>query len=98
MVYNNYMEKPGCVQLAEMQMFSTYMLDLDVILLELDFAIADLRGYVTGSRYPKAAGETNQKLNINIPPKKRPLGSDWFDDYIWGYNDCIDDIKRMNGM
>ena len=20
------------------------------------------------------------------------------DDYIWGYNDCIDDIKRMNGM
>lgn len=98
MIYNNYMEKPGCVQLAEMQMFSTYMLDLDVILLGLDLAIADLRGYVIGSRYPEAAGETNQKLNINIPPKKRPLGSDWFDDYIWGYNDCIDDIKRMNGM
>lgn len=33
-----------------------------------------------------------------IPKKMTPLGSEWFNDYINGWNDCIDELKRLNGM
>ena len=28
-----------------------------------------------------------------LPEKKHPDGSDVFNDYVHGYNDCIDDIR-----
>lgn len=37
------------------------------------------------------------RSNIKIPKKKVPCGSDWFNDYVHGWNDCVDEIKRLNG-
>ena len=36
--------------------------------------------------------DTNCKLII--PRKKTPEGSEVFNDYVWGYNDCINNILK----
>lgn len=38
----------------------------------------------------------NFKDGITIPKKKTPAGSDIFNDYVNGWNDCVDEIKKLN--
>ena len=47
------------------------------------------------------AAKLEQKLEnrrIEIPKKMVPAGSEWFNDYINGWNDCVDEIKKLNGV
>ena len=35
-----------------------------------------------------------RRKNEIIPRKKHPYGSDWFNDYVRGWNDCVDEANK----